>query len=104
MCAISWQHGNIFLRHIIIYRHKKRPPYRKNGVLNGQYKTLLADGKYNIRKLNLTEIERLQNLPEGYTDVDSISDQQRTSLIGNGWTIDIIAHIFSYIKGCQNDN
>lgn len=76
----------------------------KNGVLNGQYKTLLTDGKYNIRKLDLTEIERLQNLPEGYTDVDSMSDQQRTSLIGNGWTIDIIAHIFSYIKGCQNDN
>ena len=75
-----------------------------NGVLNGEYKTLLPDGKYNIRKLNLTEIERLQNLPDGYTDVDSMSDQQRISLIGNGWTIDVLAHIFSYIKGCSSDN
>ena len=75
-----------------------------NGVLNGEYKTLLPDGKYNIRKLNLTEIERLQNLPDGYTDVDSMSDQQRISLIGNGWTIDVLAYIFSYIKGCSSDN
>ena len=33
----------------------------KDGTLNGIYKTSLEDGKYNIRKLNLLEIERLQN-------------------------------------------
>ena len=69
----------------------------KNGVLNGQYKTRLADGKYNLRKLNLTEIERLQNLPDNYTKVANISEQKRTAMIGNGWTVDVISHIFSYM-------
>ena len=69
----------------------------KNGILNGTYKTLLKDGKYNIRKLNLTEIERLQNLPDGYTNLPNISEQKRTEMIGNGWTVDVISHIFSYM-------
>ena len=76
----------------------------KNGILNGQYKTHLKDGQYNIRKLNLTEIERLQNLPDGYTDLPSISEQKRTEMIGNGWTIDVISHIFSYIGAEENGN
>lgn len=55
-----------------------------NGILDGKYKTLLTDGNYNIRKLNLTEIERLQNLPDGYTYLPNISEQKRTEMIGNG--------------------
>lgn len=76
----------------------------KNGIMDGKYKTLLKDGKYNIRKLNLTEIERLQNLPDGYTDVPTVSDQKRTEMIGNAWTVDVISHIFSYMRGDQNGN
>ena len=76
----------------------------KNGNLNGEYKTLLKDGEYNIRKLNLTEIERLQNLPEGYTDLPNISEQKRTEMIGNGWTVDVISHIFSYIGETNDEN
>ena len=73
----------------------------KNGVLNGQYKTRLSDGKYNLRKLNLTEIERLQNLPDDYTKVANISEQKRTEMIGNGWTVDVISHIFSYMGNSE---
>lgn len=69
----------------------------KNGILNNTYKTALKDGRYNIRKLNLTEIERLQNLPDGYTDLPNISSQKRSEMIGNGWTVDVISHIFSYM-------
>lgn len=69
----------------------------KNGILNGIYKTPLKDGTYNLRKLNVTEIERLQNLPDNYTNLPKISEQKRTAMIGNGWTVDIISHIFSYI-------
>ena len=69
----------------------------KNGLLNGEYKTKLADGKYNIRKLSLTEMERLQNLPDGYTNHDSVAKQKRSEMIGNCWTVDVIAHIFSNI-------
>lgn len=76
----------------------------ENGVLNGIYKTSLKDGKYNIRKLNLTEIERLQNLPDGYTNLPNISEQKRTELIGNGWTVDVISHIFSYMGKTKNGN
>lgn len=71
----------------------------RDGLLNGQYRTKLEGGQYNIRKLGMTEIERLQNLPDGYTAVDGISDQKRTEMIGNGWTVDVICHIFSYMGG-----
>ena len=68
------------------------------GILNGKYPTKLPNGKYNIRKLDLTEIERLQTLPDGYTDVCSIPNQKRVEMIGNAWTVDVIAHIFSFME------
>ncbi len=69
-----------------------------NGLLNDIYPIKLDDGRYNLRKLNLTEIERLQNLPDGYTYLPSISSQKRVEMIGNGWTVDVIAHIFSHME------
>lgn len=55
-----------------------------------------------IRKLTPIECERLQTLPDGYTDVavagKLISDNQRYKMLGNGWTVDVIAHILRYIK------
>lgn len=47
----------------------------------------------NIRQLTLTECERLQTLPDGYTNVDGVSDRMKYEAIGNGWTVDVIAHI-----------
>lgn len=52
----------------------------------------------NIRQMTLTECERLQTLPDGYTDVEGVSTQMKYESIGNGWTVDVIAHILSYIK------
>lgn len=48
----------------------------------------------DIRYRNLTrlECERLQTLPEGYTN--SVSENQAKRAIGNGWTVDVIVHIF----------
>lgn len=43
------------------------------------------------RKLTVLEYERLQTLPDEYTQV--VSDSQRYKAIGNGWTVDVIAHI-----------
>jgi site-specific DNA-cytosine methylase len=48
-----------------------------------------------IRKFHPVECERLQTLPDGYTE--GISDTQRYMCIGNGWTVDVIAHILSFI-------
>ena len=41
------------------------------------------------------ECEKLQTVPVGYTK--SVSDTQRYKVLGNGWTVDVIAHIFSYL-------
>lgn len=60
------------------------------------YNIDLPDGDYIIRKLTPIEAERLQTLPDDYTD--GISNAQRYKCIGNGWTVDVIAHIFNYLK------
>jgi DNA (cytosine-5)-methyltransferase 3A len=49
-----------------------------------------------IRRLTPIECERLQTVADNYTA--HVSDSQRYKMLGNGWTIDVIAHIFSYIK------
>lgn len=49
-----------------------------------------------IRRLTPTECEKLQTIPTNYTS--PISDSQRYKSIGNGWTIDVISHIFSYLN------
>ena len=52
----------------------------------------------NIRQMTIKECERLQTLPDDYTDVDGVSTQMRYEAIGNGWTVDVIAHIFTGLK------
>lgn len=54
-------------------------------------------GGNEYRKLTPIECERLQTIPDNYTE--SVSNSQRYKMIGNGWTVDVIAHIFSFIKG-----
>lgn len=66
------------------------------GAKTGLYKVDLPDGDYIIRKLTPTECERLQTLPDNYTS--GISNTQRYKAIGNGWTVDVIAHILKAIK------
>lgn len=48
------------------------------------------------RMLTPTECERLQTVPIGYTDC--VAKTNRYKMLGNGWTVDVIAHIFNYIK------
>lgn len=52
--------------------------------------------KGSIRRFTITEIERLQTLPKGYTKI--LKPAARMKAIGNGWTVDVIAHIFSYME------
>lgn len=65
------------------------------GAKTGLYKIDLPDGDYTIRKLTPVEAERLQTLPDNYTE--GISKAQRYKCVGNGWTVDVIAHILSFI-------
>jgi DNA-cytosine methyltransferase len=48
------------------------------------------------RKLTPKECERLQTVPDNYTDC--VSDTQRYKMLGNGWTVDVIAHILAYAQ------
>ena len=50
-----------------------------------------------IRKFHPIECERLQTVPDNYTE--GVSNTQRYKMIGNGWTVDVIAHIF---KGMES--
>lgn len=49
-----------------------------------------------VRKPSVVEAERLQTLPDNYTI--GLKDTDRKKAIGNGWTVDVIAHIFSGLK------
>jgi DNA (cytosine-5)-methyltransferase 3A len=77
------------------------------GAKTGLYKINLPDGDYTVRKLTPIEAERCQTLPDNYTayGVDdigkavNISNTQRYKAIGNGWTVDVISHIFSHMDG-----
>lgn len=62
-------------------------------IKDKQYPIKLADGHYIIRKLTPTECERLQTLPDGYTD--GVSNAQRYKALGNGWTAEVIIHILN---------
>jgi len=67
-----------------------------------KFYTLTAQDKHGvliegyIRKLTPIECERLQNVPDNYTEL--VSNSQRYKMLGNGWTVDVIAHIFSFLN------
>lgn len=61
------------------------------------YPINLKDGYYTIRKLNVSEAKRLQTIPEWF-DMSVISNNQAYKCLGNGWTVDVIAHILNKIK------
>ncbi len=62
-----------------------------------QYPIKLMDGYYIIRKLTVRECMRLQTVPESF--VFPVSDTQAYKMLGNGWTVEVIAHILSYCPG-----
>jgi DNA (cytosine-5)-methyltransferase 3A len=67
----------------------------KGAMANGM--TLVDNGNFRIRRLTPTECARLQTVPEWYI-WDGISDTQRYKMLGNGWNIETIKHIFKYLK------
>lgn len=64
-------------------------------VSGGHQEKKIYDGM-SVRKLTPLEYERLQTLPDGYTE--GVSDSQRYKMLGNGWTVDVIAHILKGLK------
>jgi site-specific DNA-cytosine methylase len=84
--------------------------YKKSHVIKAQYyKSSMANFKANngfratgvytkdsIRKLTPLEVERLQTVPDNYTN--HVSNTQRYKMLGNGWTVDVIAHILKNME------
>lgn len=66
---------------------------------SGTDKNNMYYGDYSYRKISPLERERLQTLPDGYTACLK-SHALRSKAIGNGWTVDVIAHIFKGLKEC----
>ena len=64
------------------------------------YEINLSDGKYKVRNLTTLERKRLQTVPDEYKMLGKSKDLQ---LLGNGWTVDVIAHILSYIPNIENE-
>jgi len=63
-----------------------------NACTGGNREPKIATDNLKWRKLTPLECERLQTVPEGYTA--HVSNTQRYKMLGNGWTVDVIAHIF----------
>jgi DNA-cytosine methyltransferase len=66
----------------------------KTNFLTSVHKdNLLTDG-YKLRRLTPVECSRLQTIPEWYKWI--VSDTQIYKMLGNGWTVEVIKHIFKY--------
>ena len=68
--------------------------WRKKGFVNIVFEREDLNLFHN-RILNQTELERLQTVPEGYTK--TLTRNEAACLLGDGWTVDVIAHIFKNI-------
>ena len=84
---------------------KSVPVYEvRNGkiaIKGKEYPIKLTDGFYIIRKLTVRECMRLQTVPEEY--VFPVSATQAYKMLGNGWTVDVIAHIMSHFTGLTEE-
>lgn len=98
----DWPHNNFLIE---TADGKTYPVYEvRSGIITikgKQYPIKLADGFYIIRKLTVRECMRLQTVPETY--VFPTSPSQAYKMLGNGWTVDIIAHIMSHFDGLTTD-
>ena len=80
--------------------------FNKGGVTMREKSTTLTSNSWEQnnfvndsrrwRKLTPLECERLQTVPDGYTV--GVSNSQRYKMLGNGWTVDVISHIFKNME------
>jgi site-specific DNA-cytosine methylase len=73
-----------------------RKDEKTNSVTSVQKDNVLTKDNVYWRKLTPLECERLQTVPDNYTN--HVSNTQRYKMLGNGWTIEVIAHIFENMK------
>ena len=94
----DWPHNNFLIE---AAGGKEIPVYEVRGgritIKEKTYPIKLADGFYILRKLTVRECMRLQTVPDTYAF--PVSDTQAYKMLGNGWTVEVIAHIMSHFDG-----
>jgi DNA (cytosine-5)-methyltransferase 3A len=103
-CLTTVQKDNLIFMgnaNINAYRQRKAvySPSEKSPSLlaatGGNHHTKISINNEFYRNLTPIECERLQTLPDNYTE--GVSNTQRYKMLGNGWTVDVIAHILSLL-------
>lgn len=74
-----------------------RPDNKANCLTKGGNRRKVKFLNGDIRPLTVGECELLQTVPLGYTDVIGVCNTARYAMLGNGWTVDVISHLFSTI-------
>ena len=69
---------------------------KSNSLTTVQKDSVVVNDNLSWRKLTPLECERLQTVPDNYTN--HVSNTQRFKMLGNGWTVDVIAHILNNIE------
>ena len=72
--------------------HQKSVAVCTNSNMTGSGSNVITSDNLSYRKLTPIECERLQTVPDNYTN--HASNTQRYKMLGNGWTVDVIAHVF----------
>jgi site-specific DNA-cytosine methylase len=87
--SYAWKHCELHQKSkpILASYYKQPPhcPYIKSDI-----------SESGFRRLSPLECERLQTVPENYTG--AVSDRRRYKMLGNGWTVDVVAYILNHIK------
>jgi DNA-cytosine methyltransferase len=83
-CLTTVQKDNIVIR-------DKSKCVRSGGRVSYDRHEWDSVDKKHTRKLTILECERLQTVPDNYTN--HVSNSQRYKMLGNGWTVDVITHI-----------
>ena len=73
-----------------------RKDEKTNTVTTVQKDNVLTKDNVYWRKLTPLECERLQTVSDNYTE--GVSNSRRYRMLGNGWTVDVIAHIFANME------
>ncbi len=84
-----------------VYSEEGKAPSLCTGS-GGNHEPKIALKNMTWRKLSVAECCKLQTVDPEYIERGNISKSQAYKALGNGWTVDVIAHIFSFIKGENN--
>ena len=91
----KWNTTKTYLKNAEKYTNDRFPTIWGDVYMYGNVPLVKIGDKYRL--LSIIECERLQTLPDGYTYLDDMSNTQRYNVIKNGWNVETIKYILSYL-------